>query len=489
MSISPPMAPSAETRELKTVSVGHFLKVAQRGYVPKYRASPAYSKPLASHEGSQLRQLIQESSGDKLHELIAQMYTTGEWALDTLAHQEISLLLQCLVNSHKEMISTANKVKNLVPEGQKKVQYLEAHGVETSINRLYSHLITNGYALSISDMELIIAFEAQSLNYTQAAKLLDHCEAQGLHSLTLCNLRLGVLARCSPDAWLLQNSSQTLTRRRFGAQQTETFATLLKEFARATAQLVPNLQSHKLVMGGFAKNGDLQQVRLHIHRIWGISMDDSMPSELVPFSSSLFPDEDLLMKIVQMFGYNGHVLEGLEYVQKLSHSYRIDTSRSARLWLEMANFMSMETRGDAELRAQQFSAIWNAMVHDQVRISDRLWIKRAQILCDASMEKELIKSLKDLQMACVQAPSQMLNYRLERALSENLKLAAAFVYRNEGDDESVTKLFESYAVSRGQLEQLKGSMHTIKEAVKEQRDKFEELQRQYDEEDDEGSLW
>lgn len=445
--------------------------------------------------GAHIRLLIQNNEGKELHEFVGRMYSTADWSpvVQGLTAPEVSLLLRALVTAHNRQMMVGNHVKNLVPSERRSTEFQLAVSMQKNVNHLYSKLILLGYELPVSDLELLVRFEAENLNYRNARKLIDHCEIRGLSSVNYENLKLQVLGHTVPEVWCQENSSQTLTNRRFTTEAKEAFSKVLNDFSQSSNKFSPNLESHKLVMGGFAHSGDLTQVRLHINEIWGVPMDDSTPRELVAVSSALYPDQDLLYKIIQFFGYRRASLEGLEYVLKFMHYYNIDVRRYTKLWRELISFIQQESKGDADLIASKFNNVWEVMLENNVRLSSELFKKRCDILSAVNREDEFMKDLPTLKTMCLNNSSKLLRLRVEKILTQYLKCSALFIFKSKEDEEEAHRLaigyFKQYSISPAHLELLQASIPELQEAVQFQRQKFEELQRQYDEEDDEGSLW
>jgi hypothetical protein len=423
------------------------------------------------------------------------MYSTGDWnaVLQGLTRPEISLLLKTLIQAHERELVFGNNVKNLVPLEKKKLQFHNAEVMSKNIDHLYHRLISaDGIKLSISDLELLLSFASKNLHYSQAVKLVSYCDSLGINTVNYENLKMEILAQTSPHYWESQNS-QTLTFRHSTSSPNQSFSKLLYDFAQKAHKFTPNLESHKHIISGFAHSQELPQVRAHISQVWGIPMDDSPPTELVSVTSSLYPDVDLLHRLVQTFGYNGCTMEGLEYVLKFVYYYDMDIRRSSEVWRTIISMIQRECKSDNERLAILFQEVWNTMNEQKVVISDAIFQKRCDIFSLVSKEFDLINDLSLLRDNCLNQSTKMNKYRFEKVLTSCLKSIALSIYRNAQDFDEAERVshayFEQYTVSEMQLKALKECLPELKEIVERQRNKFEELQRQYDEEDDEGSLW
>lgn len=482
------------------LTVSQFLAGAQKCYTPRYSQGGYPPKTVELTEvqavkGSELRALIQENDGQSLNNLIGEMYTTGDWTHITegLTRPEVSLLLRSLVEAHGSQIRLANHLKNLVPR-EHKTQFRDALVLERNINHLYSKLIQIKHPLTTSDVELLLKYETDNLNFKAAQRIVEYGEAHGANTVNFHNLKMRALGHTSPEAWISKTGSQlTIKGRKLPVEPREVFSKLLQEFSSHSNEFIPNLESHKQILCGFAHSRDLIQVRIHLEQIWGIPADESMPIELVSNTSSLYPDQDLLCKIVQMFGYNNHSLEGLNYVLKFIHYYQMDMARSTQLWSILVSFLKQETRGDSETISQRFLVVWDDMVSNRVRISDQLYRLKCDILSNASKQELLLSDLDTIRRRCLTTSSKVMQFRMQKVLTHYLKAVALFIYKGTDDVEEADRLtnvyFEHYSVSAQQLSDLQDCIPDIKELVESQRMKFEELQRQYDEEDDEESLW
>ena len=147
------------------------------------------------------------------------------------------------------------------------------------------------------------------LNYTKAKRQQENHASRVWKSL--CGYRIGVKARVSSE-----------------------FANMAE---RGT---VADAKTYSLLMTAFAREGDLESVKLILQKVWGVDVttimnegDEFSKPVDVPQGSPLYPTPDLLFTVAHVFGSNNELSACLRVVDHISRRFSILITQ--KVWQEM----------------------------------------------------------------------------------------------------------------------------------------------------------
>lgn len=497
------LASNVETPDLQetpqTVSVEKFMGLVHKPYVANKRVYPQQSSIRITETqavaGESIREALMNKDFNTLFSYLTDIRKTGDWTSVTegLARPEISLLLRTLIDGQLKELQTLNSFNNVVERDAIRTAKKSIERIINVIESLQLQLRHSGYEFSPSELERLLEFETLNYRYREASRLITFIESKSAcDSVTYHNLKFRVLSNTDPALWKVNKKTLSPAAYRGTLKSGVAFSELLFAFSKSSAKFTPNLQSHKEIIAGFGQSGDLTQVRKHIEQVWGITSHSMTPTRLVPSTSALYPDIQLLTTIANVFGYNKASTEAMNYIINFTSHYKIDTKDNTHIWRVLARMIELEHQSDPTTLATEFNKMWDLMNSLNARFTIGLYNKRFNIFSAAQRLGDLAQDIPLLKEKALEAREVSHKLRIQKVLTKYLKgvaLAAYSTMEYEKAVKFVKPFFTKHAVDNVHLKELLDSRKEIVTKVKKSREEFATLQRQYDEEEDEDSLW
>ncbi|KAH3672847.1 hypothetical protein WICMUC_004069 [Wickerhamomyces mucosus] len=427
----------------------------------------------------QLSHIVRKENWNLLHEGLTQF--------------EISLIIKSLLNEHAKEFAKSQTYRiakdNSHTDKSRQIGYILRH--------LQTGLSSVGYEFSAIDYENFLKLEVRVLNFTNATKIIDLMHSKSLtNSLTFQNLKLRVLGNTRPENWkLINNTKRAISSRSINLQEQSSInkpmTSLLYEFSSHLSEFQPNLQSHKEIIGGFGRVGDLTQIRQHVFEIWGIDTSNIDSIDLikkVSVGSSVYPDNKLMEILVTSFAFNGEMNEALKLLNNFDKNYNLRLNKDTHFWRVLLTNLEINYSEDLENYKKFFNHIWKLIQQKKVPFASSLYMKRLRFLNKIGDYQQI---LQDLTLIQTNYFNQLNSYELIKTQSLMTRYLNILMYDllKSNNDEKIDYLLDNFTFNELHRSKVLKDLVEIKEKVKIENDKFEELQKQYDEEDDENSIW
>ncbi len=447
--------------------------------------------------GSDIRPYLQQKNYKKLLKIAETMTLLRQYDSLTkgLTREEVSYFLKILVDGQLKEIENHNQVKFIASTPEYKTMIQKSKENAYIISFLYLNLIKEGFKFTPHEYELFLTLESKNYRTQQAIELIHHMESNQIpSSLKFWNLKLSIVGDADPGNWNVTSPYYTLSKRgnHGGFERKTQFGNLLQDFSQQIGDMVPNLESHKLILLGSGKHNLLDLARHHINDFWGIS-PQGKSSELnakVEPNSPLYPDIELLEALIATFGVNNQLFEAFHYITEFQRYYNMDLSHAHHFWKLFINWTEMTNSEEPEVAAEIFDSVWSLMESNNVTFNTVLYQKRARHLVALNKLDDLVSDMAIVQDQVKKAYAGLKLKREEKLLSILYQGCCTVVFNTNVEEEfDLKQLGERIALDDGHLKDLQDLYKKELEAAEASRDRFVQLQKEYDEEDDENSLW
>ncbi|KAH3680670.1 hypothetical protein WICPIJ_008182 [Wickerhamomyces pijperi] len=470
---------------------------------------------------------------------------TAKWGIiaDSLLPCEISKLILSLSNEQQSSYKQRTRYKYSSSIKDQpfhttlayKIVFVLRH-LKTGVNAHYQ-LHSNSKAkkttpFSQTDYDMFLRSELQSWNLLQAHGLIQEMELFELtKSIFFQNTKLRIMGNTNPTNWQLNKELQLgpgkkthkynnrlnrYTSPHLG-YNIQPISALLGELTAAleSSQLRPNLQTHKEIIGGFGRVGDLEQIKSHLNEVWGISCggkadlkSSSSASELVK-SDTLYPDLDLLQIVITSFGFNGAFGDSLvilnEFMEKypsLSGNDVVDVLFWKVFFKQIEiNYKDSADANAGKLYGKYFEMFWDHMIKSSAvqSVDASIYGKRLTYLNYFNKYEEMLADLPLLRTAVQTETSTHRSEELQNLISKYVVSLSKGLYSQVdtfANDDLVVEIqgkldsiIEAFCVGNKQKKITLRRCLDVREVIKKEKGQFAALQEQYDEEDEENSIW
>lgn len=445
---------------------------------------------------SNIRHFLQEKDYKSLLSFAETLVISREYdeLIEGVTREELTVFFKTLVEGQHAELESHNQLKFIVPLPTYK-QLIEQSKKNTNIiSRLYSGLLEEDFKFTHYELELLLTVEVNNYKTNQAQHLIQVIESSGgSKTINFWNSKLKVLGDADPGNWYITSSYYPLSQRGLvgGFERKVQYGNILMDLSEETG-VIPNLETHRLIILGSGKNKNLKLIRDHIKKFWGISSpnDPSGSTAKVPLKSPIYPDIQLLEVLVAAFGVNNNLFEVLHYITEFQIHYNLDLSKAHHFWKLFIQWTEMTNSEDPENAAQVFETIWALMKSNNVSFNPSLYHKRSRHLVNQNKLEELMIDIDETMSHIKRSYDMVLMKRLQTLLNHLYTGCCKVVFQSGTEEEFDLKEYaETIAVNESHLETLKEGYETELEAALLSRERFAQLQKEYDEQDEEDSLW
>jgi len=478
--------------------IAQLKKLSSRSIPSSSQHTTISITPLQVGLGSSIRECLMDKDHETLFQIVKQLTRTKVFdpILQGLTRHEITLLFKTLINAQLSELKLYNDIYYIASKEEK--AQLIAAGKDSA------HIITSLYTILLShtqleftpyEYEMFLKLEVENYRYPQALDLLTYIDTIKIpKTINIWNMKLRVLGDADPGNWTQRDSPFTLSKRGIfgGSEKKIEFGTLLTELSEDMENVIPNMETHKLILLGAGKNNNLELVRHHIKEFWGISPqgETSEGNLKLNYNSPLYPDIQLMETLVGTFGVNNQLFELMHYVNEFQTYYNIDLSRAHHFWKLMITFTDLNNNDQPEVSSQIFESIWTLVEKCNVSFNVALYERRRLQLVQGNDFQGLIKDMKLTREHIAKTFENLSLKRCEKLLTNQYRSCCKVAFKTSMDEKfDLVELSELIALDSTHLKTLRDIYAKEYKLGTADRKRFEDLQKEYDEQDDEDSLW
>jgi hypothetical protein len=454
--------------------------------------------------GAEIRDWLVEDDADALWGYIAELTQSREFVRlsEMISRREVTVLVKKLVELQANDLF---KVRELQAWRQDDGGEVEALQGELKIKaKQVSQLLKGLYSIPEFEwckveVDWILKLLIMNREFFDASIWIKFVEVDGKErgfrpSLKYQGYKMQVSGGTSPLRWNFSGGGGSGVgghidhkSYRSSVVMSQPWEKLIRDFPHAEA--VPNIETHTEFISGFSRNGDLQQVKDYIYQIWGLKEDGTTPEHVVERSSTLYPTSKLIQRLIMVFSYHGQVDQVMGYLESFDRYYGLDLDRHPVIWKTLIEQLMHSGREKEEI-VETFRNLWKLMVHRKVKLSVMLLKLKLKILKGSAYESELVEDLPMIHSRYRLQRTEHGYLKLEDLMTGYLECAIAVIYKEDIEsDDAVNKLLMEYSFNAQQMQSVALKSTGIKKMVMLQKDRFDQLQKQYDEEDEEDALW
>jgi hypothetical protein len=217
-----------------------------------------------------------------------------------------------------------------------------------------------GYGLSAQEYARLIKSAFRARDFESVDLLWREVEEQNIEKTTgLWNAYIWASCNCDVNTW----PGYTLKPQPQPGTVNDPVA-LFKDLCQEGC--VPNSETYELLLLGFAQQRDLDGVRTVTSSIWGRLGDDAHQSKqyhLARYGSMVQPTLSTLTTLIHAYGFNGAMIEGLEYVDWLQRKYSINLSTAAatKFWNAALKWTFRTAKPGGTTPRYTFETLWESM--------------------------------------------------------------------------------------------------------------------------------
>lgn len=503
---------STTTNELSSIKVSEYLQTISHA-PQRYKTAQINARnlgktgvnsiPLTFEQakyGSEIRRYIETKNYRKLLDVAKSLSTSRNFAplLNYLTRQELTLFFKILIEGQRSVEAEEILQIRFLLKTQDEIE-LNNQVKESAyiISSLYLTLLKMNVKFTPYEYELFLTLETNNLRLAQAVDLIRYIDEKKIpKTIKFWNLKLKVIGEADPANWKIFNDYHTLSKRGIAggfefSHKTE-FGNLLTEFSEDIGDVVPNYETHQLILLGAGKAKNLDLMRYHMEDVWGIVPQNSgkESKKIVTSKSALYPELSLLSSLIAAFGYNDALFEVLYYINEFQVLYKLDLSRAHWFWKTLLLWSGMRYSAEPEKSAEIFDGIWGLMNNNHVTFNFGLFEYRRQRLVELNKLDELIEDTKKTRLEITKSFQSLHFAKCQELLTRQYRGCCAIAFATNVDkDINLKHLANGIAIDKKHKKELFKAHNEAADKALAERSKFESLQKEYDEQDEENALW
>ncbi|CCH45273.1 hypothetical protein BN7_4855 [Wickerhamomyces ciferrii] len=488
------------------LTVNQFIKQTNKSLqLPKFTETKKKSIPLTPEHiqiGSQIRNILnKENNFDELLSIITKISDSRSYhiILEGLQREEITVLITSLVDGQEEKIYQYNDSKITLDLNNKYENMEGLYASSYTISKFYLGLLATNFELSITEIFSLLKLESNNYRYDRAAELIQYLDRKSksknsIKTSKYWNYKLKVLGNANPGFWTVLNKDRNKVRlsKRALKQDFEkmlSFGVLMNQLSQEIGYIVPNLETHGLIIASAGRDNQLELVENQILNLWGIGIDNIDSKNLVDSNSLIYPDYNLLKSIIAAFAVNNEFEIAIKYITNFQSVYNIDLSKKL-FWKELFNWAEATLSKDDESYKTTMESIWKLMETNSPNFNVVMVQKRSQFLEEQGRLNDLIELILHSKKE-ISKFYEPLKLEKGKILLKEIYQKICVMTLAETKEESIDliKLSKTISLDKSSRDQLSEIYKLELSKALENRRRFEQLQEEYDEEDDENSLW